>query len=166
MTDTDVDDNVQIEIFNRLKELGFNVTVITGAILRNDGTRENIKKLIYKRESSHDFFIEHLTELHEDLPEIVTEAEVKQLIERRIKNPLSYTDENALVAPKNLLLKIEFDLDPSQDLAFVFARSENNGDRRKRAWWTSKAKRVHASIAVGVGESFGEFIDGIVGRKK
>ena len=87
------------------------------------------------------------------------------MIERRNKNRLSYTDENALVAPKTLLLKIEFDLDPSQDLAFVFARGESNGDRRKRGWWTN-AGRVVGRAAVGVAETFGGIISGIFGGKK
>ena len=152
MTDTDVGKAITAETLTKLKELGFNVTVIYAAYLRADGTRENMKKLIYERESTHDEFIEHLTAVHEAVPEIITQAEVDRMIEKRVENPISFTDENAVVEPTCVILRIEVDLDPAQDLGFIFSANAS-GDRRKRGGWLrrtfNKVKRTVVVVREG-----------------
>lgn len=147
MTDTDVGKEITAETLTKLKELGFDVTVIYAAHLRADGTRENMKKLIYERESTHEEFIEHLTAVHEAIPEIITQAEVDRMIEKRAENPISFTDENAVVEPTSVILRIEVDLDPTQDLSFIF--SENaSGNRRKRGWLRRTFNKVKRTVVV------------------
>ena len=165
MTDTDVHKEISPETLIKLKEIGFNVTVIVAAYLASDGTRQDVKKLIYERESTHDLFIEHLTEVHNDVPEIITEAEVDRMVQKQEENPLSFTDENALVAPTSLILKIEVDLEPSQDLAFIFDKSSTkSGERQKRWGWAKRTYKKARDTYVVVREGWRK-VKKIWGRK-
>ena len=149
MTDTDVGKEIYPETLIKLKEIGFDVTVIVAAYLRNDGTRQDVKKLIYERESTHDLFIEHLTEVHNEVPEIITEAEVDKMIEKQEENPVSFTDENAVVPPTSIVLRIEVNLDSSQDLAFIFSAGNASGERRRRwSWFKKKVQQAKDTVVV------------------
>ena len=100
------------------------------AKLKNDGTRENVKRLVFEKESTHDLLIKHLTAVHKRAPQIITKAEVNRMIERR--------DETAVV-PKRVFVKIAMDVDPSQ---IIF----ENAKRRKR--WLWQAIVIAAKIIV------------------
>ena len=142
MTDTSLNKAITINTLTTLKELGFNVTVISAAYLRNDGTQETIKKLIYEKESTHRSFISDLTSVQENVPELISKEEVTRMKDKRRLNPISFTDENAASEPTSVILRIEVDLDPSLDLAFAFLSPSSRHRRGRVIDFLDKIRRT------------------------
>ena len=125
--DTDSSRDITADTLDRLRELGFNVTVTMSAQLRADGKREHTKRIIYEKETSHDLVVEHIMAVHQEIPELLTEAEVRKVIEKRNANPNSFVDDHAVAKPQRSVLKLGMDVDPSQDLSFVFQTRRKRG---------------------------------------
>ena len=127
IVDSDVGEGITENTLNRLRDLGFNVTVVLAAKLTNDGKREHTKKLTYEKETSHEMFIEHLMAVRDEVPEVLSEAELRRLIERRDakSNSVAYSVDGS----KHVVMKFEVQVDPSQDLSFVFRKTQERGKR-------------------------------------
>ena len=145
LVDSDVGKGITENTLNSLRDLGFDVTVVMAVKLTAAGKKEHIKKLVYEKEILDDFFVEHLMTLRGEVPEVISEAEVRRIIQRRDENLNSLAD--GADRPKRVILKLEVQVHPSQDLSFVFRKTE---ERRKRGSVTINFEGFGAKVSIDI----------------